>query len=302
MSDKRFCFIILHYASVQDTVNCIESILKLEGSRRADIIVVDNGCALKTENLPKSGNIQLIPLAGNEGFSAANNKGYQYALARCRPDFCIAANNDIVFEQTDFLEKIEQEYEKSRFYVLGPDIIVPGLNWHQSPLALDCMNREQAAARVNKLAFYKKHSILHFLQERAFMWTHNILCRTGLLLKVKKTIGRGKLPIYTERYENPGLMGACLIFSERYMEQNDRLFYPETFLYFEEDILTFNCKKNHWKMVYSPELFVHHNDSAATKKSSAGAFDRDRRTVRRMYDAALVYYNYLLEDGGKFPE
>ena len=35
-------FVILHYKNIKDTLECIESILKLETNKKKSIIVVDN--------------------------------------------------------------------------------------------------------------------------------------------------------------------------------------------------------------------------------------------------------------------
>lgn len=290
MEKVSFCFIVLHYVSVEDTCRCVGSILKIKKGYRIHIVVVDNGCGLTRDVFGNDGDcVDIVALSENKGFSAANNIGYRYAAEHYDSDFCIVANNDIIFSQSDFLDQILQEYEYSGFYVLGPDIVVPRLNWHQSPLALSCMNREEAEARAAKLEADKKHYIRHFIADKAFMWIHNILCRSGFLIKIKKRISAGKLPIYTNRYEGACMMGACLIFSPMFVRENVRPFYPETFLYFEEDILAYNCKKNNWKTVYSPKLTVLHNFSASTKKSITHALARNRKVTERMCDAVKVY-------------
>ena len=48
------------------------------------------------------------------------------------------------------------------------------------------------------------------------------------------------------------------------MDTRDYAFYPETFLYFEEDILHLQCQQQGLKMIYSPLLTVEHLEDVST--------------------------------------
>ncbi len=51
--------------------------------------------------------MMLINLIDNSiGFSRANNKGYRYAVEKYNPDFIVMTNNDIIFKQREFIDKI----------------------------------------------------------------------------------------------------------------------------------------------------------------------------------------------------
>src|SRR4051794_14015753 len=101
-------FIILHYVSIEETIQCINSILKLKTNEPYKIIIVDNaspnnsGIILK-EKYDKSENIEVLLLDSNIGFSKANNYAAQYCLDKYDVQFLVVTNNDVIFIQNDFV-------------------------------------------------------------------------------------------------------------------------------------------------------------------------------------------------------
>ena len=87
-------FVILHYKNFNDTIECIDSIKKIEGNKK--IIVVDNNSLAETE-IEKLKKIvdDIVLLNENLGFAKANNKGISLAL-EYNPKFVVAINNDII--------------------------------------------------------------------------------------------------------------------------------------------------------------------------------------------------------------
>lgn len=69
---------------------------------------------------------------------------------------------------------------------------------------------------------------------------------------------------YTNTLINPVLYGACYIFSRNYLQNRGFAFNPETFIFFEEEILQFECSKNNLKVLYSPNVKVSHVDDVST--------------------------------------
>jgi hypothetical protein len=57
-----------------------------------------------------------------------------------------------------------------------------------------------------------------------------------------------------------------MIFSKKFTDVTDKLFYPETKFYFEELILYLNVKKRNKISVYSPQIQVIHWQGRASKK------------------------------------
>ena len=105
--DKDIAFLILNWNGFDDTVVCVESILKYIG-KNYQIIVVDNGSDNnEAEKLEKyfGSNIHLIRNKKNLGFCGGNNVGFQYAKKN-GIKYLVLLNNDA------FLTLSWQEFEK----------------------------------------------------------------------------------------------------------------------------------------------------------------------------------------------
>ena len=61
---------------------------------------------------------------------------------------------------------------------------------------------------------------------------------------------------YRKRYMNVGLQGSCLIFSKDFIDNENKAFDPEPFLYEEEVFLFLRCKKRNYKMLYDPSIGI----------------------------------------------
>ena len=67
-------FVVLHYKNIDDTIECIKSVLSLKGEK--EIVVVDNNTLTNNdESRLKKFGINLIKLDENMGFAKANNIG-----------------------------------------------------------------------------------------------------------------------------------------------------------------------------------------------------------------------------------
>ena len=81
---KRYnmlAFVILHYKNINDTVECLESIKKINNQEQIKIIIVDNNTLNEEEHeLLKEYTEDIILLKDNLGFAKANNEGAKYAM------------------------------------------------------------------------------------------------------------------------------------------------------------------------------------------------------------------------------
>lgn len=90
-----YTFVILHYKSYIDTIECIESILKLP--QKVQIVIVDNasenGSIDEICNEYKfMKNIHIIKNEDNLGFADGNNIGYKYAREKLKAKFILVCN------------------------------------------------------------------------------------------------------------------------------------------------------------------------------------------------------------------
>ena len=120
-------FVILHYKNMEDTIECIESINKLDQNNEISIVIVDNHSLSKNqEKQLRKYTPDLIINDENLGFAKANNIGCKYAIKKYKPDFLCVINNDIVINQSNFINEINKCYKETNFDFMGPKIITDG--------------------------------------------------------------------------------------------------------------------------------------------------------------------------------
>lgn len=261
------CYVILHYKNIDETEKCIKSLMKT-ASENSSFVVVDNGSGddsgdkLKEDfaSLPRC---EFLLLPTNIGFSKGNNAGYKLAKEKYDPDFIVVANNDVVFYQGDFEEKIGLIFARTRFHVLGPDIYIPRHKDHQSPLFQRGITVEELKREIEEYKYYRDHPY-KFENRLRVHALKNMLCSKSRLINLVYGKVRGKDCLdYRKEYENVGLQGSCLIFSRPFIKNEDKAFEPEPFLYEEEVLLFYRCQQNGYKMVYSPEIGIRHEEGAS---------------------------------------
>lgn len=293
------CYVILHYKNIKDTIKCMESLFETASSNSV-YIIVDNGSndgsGEKLQELYRdTKSCRVLCLKENMGFSRGNNAGYKIAKDEYHPDYIVVTNNDVVFYQNDFEEKINKVHKETQFDVLGPDIFVPRHNDHQSPLFKNAITVEQLEKEIAEYERYEQNpkSFSHRLRIHAFK---NMLCSNIPFIRKLYAALRGKDDLdYKKQYENVGLQGSCLIVSKTYIENEDKMFSPEPFLYCEEIFLYYRCKKKGYKMVYSPKLGIRHEEAASIKNANNDSMQHLKFMLHHHVIARKQLLEYLKE-------
>ena len=288
MAEKRkikMAFVILHYNSIEDTEACVDSIKQLERSEECCIVIVDNASPNNTGKILKekyedNKSINVVLAKENYGFSKGNNIGYRLAKKHYDADYITICNNDIVFEDRDYITKTESLYSETDFYVMGPDIYNPKLGIHQSPLGSDSPSKTAALKTI----------VLNTVAEITFPLYYLIFGKKQL---AKMDMRKDSVQDYDTHKDNVPLMGACITFSKKMIELKENAFEPITFLYYEEFMLYNYCRNKELKMVYSPDIKVIHNEGSATNTAAKDKKDKYKRLIHNIRKAAIVYYKSL---------
>ena len=249
-------FIILNYKNIKDTKECIKSIRNLKTDIQVSIVVVDNH-SLSPDEFKQIKPLcdHLIKMDKNVGFALANNKGCSFAIQKYKPDFLVVINNDTVIEQPDFIEHIYQIYQETDFDVLGPKIETDRGESVNPFKAYETKEEvELQIKKANQLIFIYKHVFLRTL----LRWYFKI----KYFFKKPYHQENGK-----ERQKDVSLHGCALIFSKKYYQKFKDIFYPGTFLYHEEEFLTYRRKKENLCFIYDPLLTIYHKEGASLNKS-----------------------------------
>ncbi len=298
------CFLILHYMDQRLTEQTVTSILGLDGLEDSRIIIVDNGSPNQSgrrlrEIYAGEHRIHFVDAGQNLGFSGGNNLGFSYIKKRFDPEFLIMINNDIEFPQKDFLTLLKKLYKEQPFHAAGPDIYVPHKRFHSSPMHDQVRtkdNLEEASRVLDRMqASYKRRlSLLAAKMYCAEKLRGSAL--GGWLFQWKRR--RNRHTKCMERKCAVVLQGSCIIFDRRFCQDNQELLQPLTFLYGEEDLLSWRCQTQGWDVWYFPELQVWHHcqGSAQLGKVSYGKFcDRMRTSLERRRNAVEVLKAYYEE-------
>lgn len=282
----EFCFIILHYLTAKDTIECIDSIRKIHRGKEAQIIIVDNhsnnGSIEKVEEfIGNDSNYTVLKNAENVGFARGNNVGYRFVKQNFGTPMVIILNNDTIIRQTDFLDKIEAAYAENHFAVLGPDIISLIDGGHQNPIG-----------RIPNRSSVKKQ----ILKYRILL----TLSRLGLYSTLQKRFGRSdaEKKLQTSKPQskvlsNQALHGSCLVFSPIFCKAMDEAFCADTFLYKEEFILAKRCEEKNLKMVFDSEIEIYHKEDSATNMIVSSTKEKREFLFANLVQSNTVLLKYM---------
>ena len=285
---NRCCFVVLHYQNIECTRKCIDSLCRLDDF--AEIVIVDNASPngsgkLLVKEYETVEFIHIIEAEQNLGFARGNNLGYEWArmnLDGINTILCI--NNDVVIEDKGFIKKISDYIEKNKCDVLGVDVYNPITDSHQNPLR----NRPLEANDIKKLYFklYKHYCIIW--AKRAL--GRVIVPRNSKRKMIDSTSNNGWM---TERTE-PVLHGSCIIFCREYVKQEACAFLPDTFLYYEEDLLAIKCMKKKYRVFYYPGVSILHYEGKSTG-SGLDEFNRNIYKIRESKKSLRILMQYMEE-------
>lgn len=260
MSSELFAFVVLQYCAMQETLNCIESIKRFCDDNYI-IVVVDNGSPNGAGERIKSicendDKCVVIVNENNLGFAKGNNVGFRYAKKLGAKYICML-NSDTCLLDHSFIEQIKYDYDKYKYYVLGPNIVLNQPEIRVNPLGEHVLGKNEINKKIVSLAIQ--------------ILLVNLRLENMVAIIQKNRRGKHKIKEYDryKYYENVKLHGCCLIFSPKYIEEYNGL-NEGTFLYLEEDMLFLEMKRTGHIMLYSPNVKIYHAEDASTNFISAG--------------------------------
>lgn len=277
-----FCYVILHYRTDEDTIECVDSIIATDND--SQIVIIDNasnnGSIEKIEKKYTGENrVHILRNKSNLGFAEGNNRGYKYARNILKADFIAVSNNDVLIKTDDFPTHVASFYERIPFHVLGPDIVSMVDGGHQNPMEESLTTKRE----VNKEIW--RYRLLLCLNRLGIydLLKHNSIARTGSSRREVNYIIQ----------HNVMLHGSFVIFSPDFIKNEDISFRQGTFLYTEEAILKKYCENKGYDMVFNPFLQVIHKEDSAT--NSLGYTTKEKRefVFSNMINSLSVYKRYF---------
>lgn len=254
-------YCLLHYKNIEVTIGCVESIIANNRFfKDYRIIIYDNGSSDGTGEVLKrkyreEDNIIVLSNNTNLGFARGNNEAYQYAKKTLKCDIIVVMNSDIIVDESFSVKSIRKEIIKTNADILAPNIKnIDG--YYQNPLA-----EKRYTALQTLESIIKNHILVTILK----------LPKVGkkyynkyIIKKSKNLLKKQTKPKFIK--ENIIPHGACIIYSNNWVKNENIAFVPITFLYGEEEILYEYITYRNYKIVFDPNLNVLHLGKATLKK------------------------------------
>lgn len=295
----RYGFVILHYMAYDMTVRCVNELLAHFTDKDIHIVVVDNASPNATgadlENCYKGRNdVTVLCNTENLGFAQGNNAGYEYLCTHGGWDYIIVMNNDVLIRQPDFLEKIHDLYLRERYAVLGPDIYSPyGIRKHQNPFFLQASSRAAVQKNLKVMESSERWFLLYYVKNCVLNALRRIPLAVHLYRCIRYIVFHRRYDNYMHQHENSVLHGACYVFSRDFIRVRRYAFYPKTFLYYEENILQYQCMKAGMKLLYSPEIQVLHLEDVSTDMAFKKSYKKEKFKLENMIASLRIFLDVM---------
>ena len=252
---NRIAIVILNYLNYEDTIECVESIKKMNYDL-AGIVIVDNGSnndsySIIKRQYGKEKTISIIKTGKNYGFAKGNNIGMQIARQRYHADFVYVVNNDVLFQDPEFFEKLLSVYDENTG-IIGSKIIL-------------------------------KNNIVQPQYFSYVTFPEVLICYIRFwLIDRKKEIWIQGFPALKEDKKIAILHGCGLLFTPAYFKKYIG-FYPKTFLYTEEEILYLICQRYQIKQKYTESTYIIHKEDQSSMLSFQNSSEIKQKYVFKSY-------------------
>lgn len=260
---KLLTVVIVNWNTLRLLRSCLESMGKLFGDSRFEVIVVDNDSSDGSPEMVESSfpSVVLLRQTENLGFSRGNNVGIRAANGR----YILLLNSDTEV-LGDALEKMCVHMEAHHdIGVLGAKLLNP-----DHSIQLSC--RRFPSYRT---ALFHRYSILTRLFPRNRYSSEYLMTRTG----------------HEEVMEVDWVSGACLL-ARREAVIGVGLLDEEFFMYAEDVDWCYRMKRAGWRVVYFPAAEVmHHIGKSSRKMPVKTTYERHRSMwlfYRKHYSHGIV--------------
>ena len=283
-------FVILHYKTYKQTINCVKSILENNNYKKIIITIVDNfsnngSIEIIEKEFKTYENIKILKCNKNLGFARGNNVGIKWINDNYSTKYIAVLNNDTQIINKDFYNLVEEEYKNSKFAIMGPKIKL--LNNKTNPI---CKQNISLSELLKLQRILRRKIIIRYLH------IESIIEFIKSIFKKKQSPTQVKLNP-NNYYKNIILHGCFLIFSKDYFKIYDG-FDERTFLFREEELLFLRIKRSKLTSVYNPKIIIFHEEDASTNYALPNERKRAIFKSKNMYYSNKILINEVKKHGG----
>ena len=281
----KLSIVILNYLTFDKTISCLES-LQYESEIIDHVIIVDNDsnnnsvnkissylnnkkqevCLLENlESIPNKKHL-LYSNAQNSGYAQGNNIGINIAL-KLNSNYILILNNDVKMYPEAIEKLINFMSKKDRVGCVGP-IIKEG----------DSYDYNFARQRLK----WYDHFFLSGIIKRVFP--------QSIILK-HHFIAYNKIPNKPFRVDM--ISGSCMLFSSSALNAIDG-FDPNTFLYYEEAIISEKLRENKLETFVIPSSQIEHEHAGSIKRVKPSKILKYSLQSQFYYLHKIRHYNKII--------
>ena len=251
----KVAVVVLNWNGWQDTIECLESLLKLSYPSY-QVIVVDNGSSdgsvekIRVWVKEKCPSLALIETKKNLGYAGGNNIGIRYALVRGDFDYVWVLNNDTVVHPDALTHLVRRMKEKPDAGMCGSTIL-----YHHDPKKVWAQG-----------AVYNK-------------WYAE-----GRHLNSDKIFDPKRMAKYQELERRMDyVVGASMLVSLPFL-RDIGLMCEDYFLFFEELDWAMRARGK-YRLALAPESIVYHKVGVSIEKKEA-----EKTKKKRRFNLTMDYY------------
>ncbi len=240
---KRIGVVIVHYNNANNVRECLLSLGNTTNAADLHPIIVDNASAESVSEVVAEyeGNITLLRLEENTGFTGANNHGIQWAIENLQSDVVILLNDDTVVEKSALETLIATMRSNTKIGAAVPKIYFnPGNEFHSG---------------------YEKNQI-----GRVFWYGGGVIDWTEVVAfhRAVDEVDRGQ---YSRPENTPFATGCCVALSTTALKKHG-LFDEKYFLYFEDVDLSCRLTRAGYRVRYQPNAVIWHKNAGSSGSGS----------------------------------
>lgn len=236
----KVSIIILNWNRKKDTIECLESIEKLQISNyELEIVVVDNASSDGSQKaveqifkkiIKKNVSCKQIRNTANLGFAAGNNVGMKYALDS-GADYLLVLNNDTEVDKGLINRLLEVANKHPKAGTIAPKIyFAKGFEFHKRYKKQD----------LGKIIWYAGGDM---------DWNNVYGSNHGV-----DEVDKGQ---FEKTRETDFATGACMLLRSEALKDVG-LFDEKYFMYLEDADLSQRLKKKGWEVLYTPKTDIWH--------------------------------------------
>lgn len=260
--------IVVNYKTEERTIEFVKDELSKYSLRQVVVIVNNGATEQRTELLAnalgavvvhdvynpdiKASNIYVIHNEENSGFAKGNNKGVEFVKHHFNVEYLLFSNNDIRLKDADVIERLVQKLNTlPEVGIIGPKVV--GLDGHcQSPNDYVPFWKEMVGVPWER--FIPFMHLKHINQDEAVEGYYFRVMGSFFIMRFVDFI-------------NCGMMD------------------PQTFLYYEEAILSERLLLINKRVYYYPEVYVLHDHGFSINRASKSIVKRDY-----LFESAAYFY------------